>query len=430
MKLTINKQILLGYGVIIILVVVVVGQFFITRFENITELNKRIVDEIMPAKSLFNDVSSALHEAEKTQIQLNLIKSSVYVERLKADLNKVVVLSGQFKIKNPFNEINPMFRSFEKLITDYRKDMSEVSQKTRARGRDFLVSNEYNNYQIRFSEYLSKASQQKKEIEKIFVSLISQEKEDIVKSQGEALRILLIMFAGLVLVSLLIGLVTTRRVSSNIFKISDLLNSASEEILNTAEEEEEKSELQSVSLNQTTLSLKDLSEEADKIAKNASEVTREVERTSGEMRNLSEKTGLIVKITTAIEEISQQINILSLNASIEAARAGEQGKGFSVVAMEIRKLAENTRKQTDDITKLIREIQTAVTNTKEAANAAVDSVIKIDTSVKEQTSATTQISQTVSHINNDMKKSLEAIQKTVKAAENLNDIADKLHKMI
>ena len=209
-----------------------------------------------------------------------------------------------------------------------------------------------------------------------------------------------------------------------------MLNSASEEILETAAEEELKSIEQSSTLDNTANALKDLSEEAETIAVNAGEVTNEVENTSKEMKALIEKTRQIANILIAIEEISQQINILSLNASIEAARAGEQGKGFSVVAMEIRKLAENTRRQTENITRLISDIQSAVTNTNKATNHAVDAVIKIDISVKEQHSSTDQLSQAVSDINNDMKKSLESIQRTVKAAENLNDIAGKLHKMI
>ena len=86
---------------------------------------------------------------------------------------------------------------------------------------------------------------------------------------------------------------------------------------------------------------------------------------------LGEKSKEILSIIKVITGISNQTNILALNASIEAARAGEHGKGFSVVADEIQKLAEQTRTAVDDIGKIVTE---AVQNTENAVSVMEQSV--------------------------------------------------------
>lgn len=76
-----------------------------------------------------------------------------------------------------------------------------------------------------------------------------------------------------------------------------------------------------------------------------------------DIKDLSMKTKQIIKITNMIEDISEQTNLLSLNATIEAARAGEAGKGFSVVAGEVKNLADQSKTSTKSITSIINDIQ-------------------------------------------------------------------------
>jgi hypothetical protein len=87
-------------------------------------------------------------------------------------------------------------------------------------------------------------------------------------------------------------------------------------------------------------------------------VFERVEAAASRVFELEAKTRHVHQITGMITSVAQRTNLLSLNASIEAARAGEAGRGFSVVADEIRKLAESAGRSAEEISKLVHEIET------------------------------------------------------------------------
>jgi len=104
------------------------------------------------------------------------------------------------------------------------------------------------------------------------------------------------------------------------------------------------------------------------------------EEISQQINSLGELSGQIGEIVELINGISQQTNLLALNAAIEAARAGEAGRGFSVVADEIRELAEESSEATENISKLIKEIQTNVNDSikkMDQTEKAVDNTVEV-----------------------------------------------------
>lgn len=107
---------------------------------------------------------------------------------------------------------------------------------------------------------------------------------------------------------------------------------------------------------------------------NFSWVGKTVSFATESIQNLSRRSDEIGKITNVISGIAAQTNLLALNASIEAARAGEQGRGFSVVADEIRKLAENTREAARTITGLIDDVQAETTVTVKTMESNLEKV--------------------------------------------------------
>ena len=106
---------------------------------------------------------------------------------------------------------------------------------------------------------------------------------------------------------------------------------------------------------------------------------------------LSEKANNINTVVTTISKVADQTNLLSLNAAIEAEKAGEYGLGFSVVATEIRRLADQTAVATWDIEQMIKEMQSAVT-------AGVMSVDKFSEEVRHSVNDVRQVSSQLNHI--------------------------------
>ncbi|EHP43938.1 histidine kinase [Cupriavidus basilensis OR16] len=112
---------------------------------------------------------------------------------------------------------------------------------------------------------------------------------------------------------------------------------------------------------------------------------------NAKLATLNEKAGNINQVVTTIAKVADQTNLLSLNAAIEAEKAGEYGRGFSVVATEIRRLADQTAVATYDIEQMVREIQSAVA-------AGVMGMDKFSEEVRRGMSEVTQVGDQLSQI--------------------------------
>ena len=309
------------------------------------------------------------------------------------------------------------------------------------------------------------------------------------KAEG-AIAFLIFAVVGGMLLSVAVASIAAFLISSGISqtinKAVDAIASSSEEIARTIVEQERITNQQANSVNQTTTTMDELgassrttAEQAELVATGArkaldlSEVgTRAVERSqegmsmleetvgaiANKIQHLSEQTGEIRNISTLVSDIANQTNMLALNAAVEAVRAGEHGKGFGVVAGEIRKLADQSKKSADKINLLVGEIQGMINSTviameegtktmrsgvkiaRETADAfggvtrAIDDVVvssqQISLTAQQQAIAIQQVVEAMNAINQGAKETSAGISQTKLGTQKLNEAAFDLKNVV
>ena len=190
-------------------------------------------------------------------------------------------------------------------------------------------------------------------------------------------------------------------------------------------------------------SIKDIAKNATEAAKVATSAVKVAETATATVSKLGDSSTEIGQVIKVITSIAQQTNLLALNATIEAARAGEAGKGFAVVANEVKELAKETAKATEDISNKIEAIQS---DTKAAVDAiaSISGVINqindisstIATAVEEQNATTNEMSRNVAEaaqgsgeITSNIAGVAEAAQSTSRGSADTQKAAQELVQM-
>ena len=283
-----------------------------------------------------------------------------------------------------------------------------------------------------------------------------------------------------------ISFLITGSIKRSINSAVSSLSSTSTEIASTVEQHERTAQSQSASVSETTTTMDELSvstrrsaEQADAvtvISKQALSTTEDgikmANQASAGMSNLkqkvgaigeqilklSEQTGQIGGIANMVTDIAGQINMLALNAAVEAVRAGESGKGFSVIAQEVRKLADQGKKSAEKVNTIVADIQKATnsavmvteagTKTVEdvaqiaqragesfgslsgIANSVYENAQQVSLNMKQQAAAIKQVTEAMNNINTGAKETAAGISQTKIGIQRLNEAAMELKKMV
>jgi len=330
--------------------------------------------------------------------------------------------------------------------------------------------------QTKFVDDFVKLNQQFRDLE---VKSIKQATQKTKESLVFLISALVIGSVFLLLLGALIAWLISSGIAATIDRAVSSIASSSTEIAATVEEQERIASQQAASVNQTTTTMDELGASSRATAQQietaaiqamqalnlAGGGTKAVEQTleamatlktkvqdmQGQIMQLSEQTDRIGNISTLVSDLANKTNMLALNAAVEAVRAGEHGKGFGVVASEIRKLADRSKKSGTQINLLVADIQRAINSTvmvtdegtktveagvniaSETAAAfagvanAINNVVlssqQISLNAKQQTIAIEQVVQAMNSLNQAAAQTACGISQTKVGTQKLNEAA-------
>lgn len=414
------------------------------------------------------------------------------------------ILTQKVSFLEPYNtavaSFEEQFNELKKLIqdnpeqTDHLMEIKRIAEAKMASHTEIINLAKQGKRQAALAMVLSgEGKQLMDEIRKKLAEMVQVEEKLLAERQQSASQAAtmadLISLGGMA-ISIAFGSLVlffiAREIVRPVNQVANAIAASSNEIAATVEQQERAATQQAASVNQTTTTMDELSASAQQSAQQAetastsaqqvlilsdqgnkavtqtrkgmTALSGRVNAVADQMVCLREQTSQIGSISGLVSDLANQTNMLALNAAVEAVRAGEQGKGFGVVAAEIRKLADESKRSAEKINVLVGEIQSAINSTvvmtdestrtatqgtemteqavevfshvTEAVNSMALNIQQISLNAKQQATAVQQVLQAMNSLNTSARETASGISQTRVSTHQLNDAARRLQTIV
>ena len=472
----------LGFGSMIIIMagVGIISKLTTNRLVD----SERWVTYTYKIERSLNDVNERLLDAETGQRGFILTLQDEYLEPYHQAVDGFEEAFDELRALLQHNQLqterlNELEQLAQEKLDELNETVTLIQQGKRQEAIEIVQSN--------------RGEQLMDEIRAKLAELLEEEERLLVERQQLAQQTItianLVSFGGTtiaILFGVLILLFIVREIVRPINQVANTIASSTSQIATTVEQQARTATQQASSVNETTTTMDELgassrqsAEQAEASAAGARQAlnladngTKAVEQTLAGMATLREKVGAIAdqilrlseqtnqigSISGLVGDLANQTNMLALNAAVEAVRAGEHGKGFSVVASEIRKLADQSKKSAEKINLLVSDIQSAINSTvmvtdegiktvdegvriaqatsesflgvADAVNNVVLNSQQISLNIKQQAIAVQQVVAAMNALNIAAQESASGISQIRIGTEQLNDAALDLKAVI
>ncbi|MBF0588247.1 MAG: MCP four helix bundle domain-containing protein [Magnetococcales bacterium] len=371
---------------LLVLLIVALGAFAIFNLNELSSLTNRLYRHPFTVSTAVLRIEANASEMRSALKDIMLTDKSEKVSELHQRINALEqLIQDDFKIINQrFLGDKAMVAKAEKRFANWKAPRDAVIEKAMRGDTSALRNHLADNTE---AKNIRKIASSMEELHDFASNKAVEFHRRALSDRDNALKITY-LFVG---VCVLLGFWSSRAIVTALREVINAVSTSAAEMATTISQQERISSQQTTSVNETNTTMEELgassqqsSEQAASAAANAqqaleltgdgreqmTQMVRSMENTQQRMDAianqiliLSEQTSQIGNITNTVTDFANETKMLAMNAAVEAVRAGEHGKGFSVLSVEIRKLAEESKRSAERINHLVEEIQKATNTT-------------------------------------------------------------------